>query len=89
MSFVTHKYTISLLMSEVKNLTARQASSFSSLVEALSPRAGVGSAKITALSSYVGGNVARVLNNSSLGATPRARLLRALRNRKSGASTSA
>ena len=85
MSFVTRKYTINLLMSEVQSLTASQASSVSSIVQALSPRAGARSAKIAALTSYVGGNVARVISNSSLGRTPRARLLKALRNRKTGA----
>lgn len=86
MSFVTNKYTINLLMSEVQSLTSSQVSSFDSIVEALSPRAGVRSAKIAALSSYVGGSVARVLGNTSLGRTPRARLLKALRNRKTSGS---
>lgn len=88
MSFVTRKYTINLLMSEVKKLTNTQVSSFSAIVQALSPRAGYSSAKIAALSSYVGGNVSRVLSNTGLGRTPRQRLLQALKNRKSGSGSS-
>jgi hypothetical protein len=81
--FVTKKYTVSSLISEVEALTNSQVANYSSLVSSLSPRAGSGSAKIAALSRYVGGNVGRVLQNTTLGKTPRARLLRALRLRRS------
>lgn len=83
--FVTKKYTVSSLISEVQGLSNSQVANYSTLVSSLSPRAGGSSAKIAALTRYVGGNVARVLSSPALGKTPRARLLRALRLRRSAA----
>lgn len=82
MSFTTKKYTLNLLLTEVSSLSRSSFSNVSSLAVALSPRAGRSSAKINALNSFLNGSLTTVLRSSSLGKTPRGRLLRALRNRK-------
>lgn len=85
--FSTKKYTINLLISEVSSLTPSSFSSVKTLTSALSPRTGATSAKVAALNSFLNGNLTRIVNGtgnySSFGKTPRTRIVRALRARKS------
>jgi len=84
---MTKKYTLNLLISEVSSLSASQASSYSALASALSPRAGRRSAKLRVLNNFLGGSAARIVNGTTSavsGRSGRTRLLRALRARKFG-----
>lgn len=88
MNFKTHKYTINLLLKEVSSLNNASFNSPSALASVLSPVAKSKSAKFSALRSYVAssGSLNAILSGTSTkvsGRTPKARLLNALRARKS------
>jgi hypothetical protein len=75
-------YTLSRLISEVRNVSRSDASNANSLVYALSPRKGFKSAKVAKMNEFLDGKLSAILNSSTLGATPRQRLLNALKARK-------
>jgi hypothetical protein len=85
--FTTKAYTINLLISEISALSVAQVSSVSSLANAISPRAGVSSAKFSALNSFLSNQLSSVVSGSaaysSFGKTAKTRVIRALRARKS------
>lgn len=54
MKFTTKKYTKPVLLSSLTSINARNFSSLSSFVSNFSPKAGLKSAKITALKSVIG-----------------------------------
>jgi hypothetical protein len=84
--FTTKAYTINSLIKEVSALSTSKVTSVSALASNISPRAGVKSAKIFALNSFLNGNLIAVINGNfsyaALGATAKTRVIRALRNRK-------
>lgn len=85
---MTKAYTLNVLIKEVSSLSSTEANSFSSLVAAISPRAGSSGQKVSVLNSFVGGQLRGILSGQTSlnvsGGTPKARLLSALRNRKRG-----
>jgi hypothetical protein len=90
-SFKTNKYTINSLIREISRVPSSVAG-FQDLVGVLSPRAGANSVKIRVLNSYLNGRLNSLVAGKSgrnLGSTARARLLSALRSRKSGSTSSA
>jgi hypothetical protein len=80
----TKTYTLNLLIKEVSNITGKNAKTFAGVKSALSPIAGWNSAKLAVLDTWLNGKLDRVLLGTAgiNGATPRTRLLRALRKRK-------
>jgi len=88
-SFKTNKYTINLLINEIKSVPS-SVSSVSMLAQALSPRAGTSSVKLRVLNSYLNGRLNSLVSGRTgrdFGSNARARILGALRSRKSGSSS--
>jgi hypothetical protein len=90
--FTTKAYTISSLINEVSSLTPSQVSTVTKLANAISPRAGLMSAKVHALNTYLNGQLSSVVSGSgsfkSFGKTPRTRVVNALRARKNTSTNS-
>jgi hypothetical protein len=86
---MTKAYTISLLIREVSSLSAKQASTFSSFVSSVSPRAGASSRKVSVLNNFVGGQLQSLITGrAGVGASARTRVLNALRARQRAAGNS-
>lgn len=84
---MTKKYTLNVLITEVSSLTAKQVQS--NFFEAISPREGIYSRKNQVLAKFLGGKnvVTSILKGNTkamkaLGATPKSRLVKALKLRK-------
>lgn len=82
----TKAYTINLLINEVRSLSARAVSDYTTLATSLSPRAGANSAKVQVLNSFLGGKLRSVIGSDRYGKTVKARVLNALKARKSNGS---
>lgn len=85
-SVATKKYTIASLIREISALRV-QVSNSRQLAMAISPRTGIASAKFRVLNGLLNNRLNSVISGAGsyayLGATPKARVVRALRNRKS------
>ena len=75
-------YTLNRLISEVREVSRTDAKSVGALFESLSPRKGKQSAKVAKMDEFLDYQLDAVVKESSLGATPRQRLLNALKFRK-------
>ena len=85
MTYSTKAYTLNSLIDEVSNINGTAGANPTALVDTLSPRAGVRSVKLQVINEFLNGRLSDVLSGTSTtvtGATPRTRLLRALRARK-------
>jgi hypothetical protein len=79
----TKKYTMALLLTEVQALP--RTNNPATIINALSPRLGLKSAKISVLSNFLHDHLFEVLDGSDLmarGATARTRLINALKDRR-------
>ena len=85
MSFGTKGYTLQYFIDLFTNTTTRQLST-NSVYNVVSPRKGVTSVRAEVLDNWLSYNTTNIANGTgsfaSYGKTPRARLLKALRNRK-------
>lgn len=83
---MTKGYTISYFLALFGNSRARQFSTASDVYSFVSPRLGVSSVRATVLNKWLGKQTNAIVSGSgrfaSYGSTPRARLMKALRNRK-------
>jgi hypothetical protein len=75
-------YTLNRLIAEVSNLSAAEAKTFQTFAEAISPRKGVWSTKVTVLNLFLKGNLAKIANKKSYGKNVKTRVLKALKARK-------
>lgn len=83
MTFKTKAYTLVSLIKEVKSVSAVHFISKTTLANAISPRAGLSSAKIAALNTFLGKkNALNYYTSSVVPAQAKQELLIALRNRK-------
>lgn len=81
MKFTTNKYTRPVLLSNLRSINANSYSSLSSFASALSPRAGVKSAQMSALKSVVGAkNLNTIFNTSSNGTVVKQTLISLIKN---------
>lgn len=84
--FTTKAYTLSSLIKEISSLSSRDLQNVEVLARAISPRAGVKSAKFAALNRFLGnkGAVSTLLGgtNSNSGSLNKRILLNALKFRK-------
>ena len=83
-SYKTKAYTLNSLIEEVADINAK--AEIYDIIDTLSPRAGAFSAKFEVIDTWLGGQLNRVLHGETTihvaGATPRTRLLNALKQRK-------
>ena len=80
-TFTTKAYTLNSLITEVTHIGLK--ASISDIVFTLSPRAGAYSQKLQVINTFLDGELNAVLiGTTGHGATPRTRLLRALKFRK-------
>lgn len=90
MSFATKGYTISYFVSLFSSTRGRTLTSASAVYTFVSPRLGAQSTRAKVLNTWLGNQTNNIINGtgkfSSYGATPRARILKALRNRKANGS---
>lgn len=81
----TKAYTISYFIKLFSNVRSRTIES-NGVYNTVSPRKGSKSVSVSVLNTWLGGNLSKVVNGTgqfgSYGATPRARLLKALKLRK-------
>lgn len=80
MSFSTKKYTRPVLLAEIRKLSAADFISYKMFADALSPRAGSQSAKLTVLSNLVGQKKLRSLFGYNKSATAKRNLLNLVKN---------
>jgi hypothetical protein len=83
---MTKGYTLSYFLNLLGNSRARQLTNKDSVYSFVSPRFGFNSVRAVVLDTWLGGKTTQIVNGtgrfSNYGSTPRARLLKALRNRK-------
>ena len=83
---MTKGYTISYFLGLFGNVRSRSLTSTDAVYSFVSPRFGYNSTRAFVLDTWLGGKTTQIVNGtgrfSTYGATPRARLLKALRNRK-------
>jgi hypothetical protein len=82
-SVQTKAYTLSMFLKQVARIPQASARTTQDVVRALSPRKGQNSVKIVVLNRFLNGKLFSILNGSNAsGASPKARLLNALKVRK-------
>ena len=80
MSFTTKKYTRPVLINELRKINARNYSNLNTFASTFSPRAGVKSAKLSALKSLVGSTKLKYIFNNSNGVSAKTTLISLLKN---------
>lgn len=75
-------YTLNRLIAEVGNLSASEVTDLTTFANAISPRQGVWSTKVTVLNLFLKGNLAKIITKKTYGKNVKARVLKALKARK-------